>query len=232
MILLEEVGIEMPAIIGFGKKMSEEQIRKYNEAKEEFVRRLNSSSSGKNMVAEIYKLLNQFTSEYLKNHRIACGEKCSYCCRQLVCCTTLEMGLIADYIQTLPRVQRRPVMHKAKMKAVDFCKKNHSILTSAARWEEVASFLRNKHHGVPCIFLRDRKCSIYPVRPIDCRIAKTSNPCGRERELALKPQNIRLFCDQVASDLIMKEEEKCYGKMQVVPLIGWPITPEFDHFFK
>jgi Fe-S-cluster containining protein len=75
------------------------------------------------------------------------------------------------------------------------------------------------------------QCLIYPVRPIDCRTAKTKSPCGKLSELKETPNEIRLFCDQIVSDLIMEKGEEEIGRMEVIPLIGWPISEQLGKFF-
>ena len=231
MILLEETNIGMPKAFGACKAISQDEIEKHKKAKRDFTGRLNTSLRGKELVREIFYLIDHLTAEYLKNHEISCRAGCSYCCRQLVFCTTLEMELIVDYLNSIPKARKRAVLHKAKAKAHKFYQKNSEQLRNTSNWEHLAGFLSSTFRGVPCIFLKDGKCSIYPVRPIDCRIAKTADACGFKKIMEVEPQSLRLFCDQVASDLIMEEEERCSGAMQVVPLIGWLISEQFRESF-
>jgi Fe-S-cluster containining protein len=231
MVLLEKINVKIHSIPCVDAGLSEEEIGKYSQAREDFSRMLKPSLSGKALISEIYRVQDRLNLEYRKGNAVACGAKCAYCCRQLVCCTTLEMELIVDHLRAIPRPRRREIVRVAKKKAIDFYTKNSGWMNNALKWEDVAGMLRRKLHLVPCIFLKNGNCSIYPVRPVDCRIAKTAKPCGHEKNLESLPEGIRLFCDQVASDMIMDEENRCFGALQVVPLIGWPISDRFIGFF-
>lgn len=235
MLLLKEMEMEIHPSLG-GVLSKEERVF-YSEAKEEFLQKLNYSKGGTELVSNIFSLTDELTFLYLKENQIACHQGCSQCCRQLICCTTLEMELIVKYIDFLPRLSRRNLKGKLKREAFWLNRFYQQTIIKfpdlPQRWEVFAQPLKKIYNGRNCSFLNIRNlCSIYPVRPIDCRIAKTKNICGEEKEGEGEgPKSIRLFFDQVASDLIMKEEEKKYGKLQVAPLAAWPITEQFKNFF-
>ncbi len=220
---------------GSNASMGEKEAKLYQIAKEQFLRRLKKGkqklNKGKGLVLNIFKEVDQLTRQYLKNNTIACRAGCPWCCLQLVCCTTLEMQLIISHLKSLPRKQRKKIREKVAQIAKNFYDKNSVILGGHGRWEEVGEFLRQAHHGLPCVFLADNKnCSIYPVRPIDCRSARAKMQCGPQTE-EVDLGSVKFYFDQIASDLIMQEEEKRFGQLQVVPLIGWPLTENFYNFF-
>lgn len=245
MHLLKEMQVEFDQIDPIrGYKMSEKERIFYDKARGEFLEKLGESESGVTLVRSVFRLMDELTEEYLKENEISCHQGCSWCCYQLVCCTTLEMELIIDYINSLPKTSRRSIKQRTRKDALSFYRYfqensksllRHSLLTGIGieRWENVGPALRKTYRERPCIFLDGGLCSIYPARPIDCRIAKTRDGiCGTRAKIWTKrPEPIRLFFDQIASDLITREEEKVYGGLQVVPLVGWPISEKFYPFF-
>lgn len=246
MYLLQEMQLRVDQIDPVhGQQIGEEERVIYDKAKDEFLERLGRPGEGVNLVRNVFRLMDELTEEYLRDNEISCHRGCSWCCHQLVCCTTLEMELIIDYIDSLPRSSRRSLKQKIRKGALNFYhyyqRNKKSFLGSSflsttvgiERWEDIGPALRKAHRRKPCLFLDRDICSIYPVRPVDCRIAKTKDKiCGMRARIWIKePKQIRLFFDQVASDLITYEEEKVYGKLQVVPLIGWPLTEKFYPFF-
>jgi len=81
----------------------------------------------------------------------------------------------------------------------------------------------------------DKKCDIYPVRPINCRIAKTKNRCGiyeTEEDITKRPKEIKLFLDQVAINLIIAEQRRMTNDSTQKPLADWPLVEGFKGFFK
>ncbi len=233
-----------------GGHLREAENAIYQKAKKEFLNRLDNSLEGKKRVENIFALVDELTLEFLKDNPITCHYGCAWCCYQLVSCTTLEMELIVDYLKFLPRKPRRVIIQRVKKETLRLRKLHRKIEASSPpglpkRWELLAEPLEKAHYGRPCSFLNSaQSCSIYPVRTIDCRTAKTNdNVCGKTLEetqaegveairlLEEGPKPIRLFFDQVASDLIMEEEEKIYGAIQVVPLAAWSFVPQFEEFF-
>ncbi len=246
MYLLQEMELRVEDIDPIkGGQLSEEQKIVYNKAKAEFLEKLGESKQGPDLVKDVFHLMDELTEEYLEQNEITCHCGCSYCCKQLVCCSTLEMQLIVEYIKSRPKPTRRAIKQRAKKEALafnrfyqnnkaDILMSSGSIFAMAGieRWEDGGLALRKAYHGRDCPFLNKSLCSIYPVRPVDCRSAKTKdNVCGKRSPKEIKAKPIRLFFDQIASDIIMKEEERIYGQLQIVPLIGWPISEKFGNFF-
>jgi len=230
-MLLQEMNLVLPTF-KISTKLSDVDADSLRQAEQEFLEILGEKRSGTLLVKDIFHVLDGLTEEYLKTNRIACENGCSYCCRQLVCATLLEAEVIIDYLKRLPRATRREITRKAKKEAFRFYERNQAVLTLTSRWEDAGRHLRQSHHGKPCMFLNaSGRCSIYPARPIDCRTAKTREQCGRIPEGEARPKDIRLFCDQIASNLITEEEERINGAAQVIPLIALPISKQFGEFF-
>lgn len=105
--------------------------------------------------------------------RPACGEGCAACCSQLVVCTRTEALAAAEalrgkgfeeslsrwYAQVKPLLAERPQTEE--------------------EWEDFAQAYRRLE--APCPFLREARCSIYPVRPVACRmlyVQGDASPCA------------------------------------------------------
>jgi|GEM_PF-1870583 len=222
-----------------------EEQKIYDRVREIFLSRLDSSATGREKVENIYALVEELMAEFLENNQIACHRGCPACCYQLVHCTTLEMELIVQHLESLPRQSRRSIIQRVNKESrwlIAFVKK---LCPNGlpSRWELLAKPLRAVYFGIrPCPFLNSMDaCSIYPVRPFDCRTARTQNPkCGnrihvpgeRPGEIVVEePEGLIFLSDQVASDLILGEEERVKGAMQLVPLPAWALTPDFYDFF-
>lgn len=246
MYLLQEMELRVEDIDPIkGAQMSEEERIKYNKANAEFLEKLGELKRGPDLVKDVFRLMDELTEEYLEENEITCHRGCSYCCKQLVCCSTLEMELIVEYIRSRSKPTRRAIKQRAKKQALafnrfyqnnkaDILMSSGSIFAMAGieRWEDGGLALREAYRERDCLFLDKDFCSIYPVRPVDCRSARTKdNLCGKRGPKKIKPEPIRLFFDQIASDIIMKEEERVYGQLQIVPLIGWPVSEKFSGFF-
>jgi Fe-S-cluster containining protein len=226
-----EIGIER---IGETMKISDEEANRGLIAKEEFLALLSGIKSGIALVKEVYDLHDRLTSEFIKNNPIACGEagSCGSCCRQLVVCTTLEMELIVEYLKSLAKPFRKKIVKNALMDALKFYFQNEKTITSSASPEIISEHLLWAHRGKRCIYLgKFNRCMIYPVRPIDCRIAKSAEKCF-EGDSKKEHKTIRLYFDQVASNIIMDEEERINGSREVIPLISWPTNKKMPFFKK
>ena len=110
----------------------------------------------------IDSLLESFQHRVIANGvGIDCRKGCAWCCHQQVLVMPGEMLLIADYIEnnfdsgTKKVVLQRAVEKDEKVKDLD-----------------AGRALQAK---IPCPLLQDGSCSVYPVRPMACRIYLSSN---------------------------------------------------------
>jgi Fe-S-cluster containining protein len=93
-------------------------------------------------LVKIYKIKDEMI-DIVKPMATACKEGCSNCCRMAVCITSIEAKTIADYTGVNPELVRT--------------NPNYNETTAL------------KLLGHTCPFLRDNRCSIYPVRPMVCQ---------------------------------------------------------------
>lgn len=87
------------------------------------------------------------------NTQTECRTGCSHCCYQAVAVSKFEAQLIANHINEPPqRCNDDP---------------SHYLFGNAGQ---------EKYAGVPCSFLKAGRCSIYPVRPMACKLHHSLNP--------------------------------------------------------
>ena len=114
--------------------------------------------------------------------QIDCRRGCSWCCYQQVLVNPAEMLLITDYIgRNFNDKMKKAILQRA-------IEKDEKVKSLPA--EEA---LQQK---IPCPLLLDGTCSIYPVRPMACRIYLSSSldSCLREFHHPEKPDTYpRLF---------------------------------------
>ena len=83
-----------------------------------------------------------------------CKAGCSYCCYLQVHLSRLELKLILDHVQNLPLIEQKRVQ---RVTAV-----NRQKIENNPHKKRVELKL-------PCPFLKNRKCTIYKIRPLNCR---------------------------------------------------------------
>lgn len=119
------------------------------------------------IMAGIFRAMEEMYSEAKKKgifDQVTCSRGCSHCCHIEVRATTPEVQMILEFV-------------KFTGLQLDWDRiKRHSRLNVEERM-----FDKNS----ACVFLRDKQCGIYPVRPVACRkyfvendpeLCKASNP--------------------------------------------------------
>jgi Fe-S-cluster containining protein len=103
---------------------------------------------------------------------VSCQKGCGACCRQIVPLSPPEAWLVADVVAgTAParRAQVLAVFEQARA-ALDQSGLGDALRRPIESKEQsIGLALRYFELGVPCPFLRDESCSIYPFRPSMCR---------------------------------------------------------------
>lgn len=137
----------------------------YRLAQEDLSEELNKASLLKHLENQ-YGIMDSLLEAF--QHRVTtrgtgidCRRGCSWCCHQQVLVMPAEMLLVADYIEKNFDNETRAIILQ---KTVD---KDEKVKLLAP--EKV---LQAK---IPCPLLRDGACSVYPVRPMACRIYLSAN---------------------------------------------------------
>ena len=120
----------------------------------------------------IDKLIDSFALRCKQSEvNIDCKKGCEFCCHQPVFANIQEILLVVDYINSNFSVAQ---IENIQTKALDKIKKIDAT--------SVKELLKYSH---ACPLLVDGACSVYPVRPMACRIYMSSdvNSCIRRYEL-------------------------------------------------
>jgi hypothetical protein len=102
-------------------------------------------------------LTRRFESEDELPHPVACLDGCDSCCYNQVELTPPEALLIGHHIaRQFPRAEKDLLLaHVAR------------IIEIIMRMSKAESAARRRE--IPCPLLQNRRCSVYPVRPLVCR---------------------------------------------------------------
>ena len=128
--------------------------------------------------------------EARQGRAVSCTKGCGACCRQLVPLSPPEAWMIADLVAGLPEARRADV-RTAFTKAGE-------VLQRSGLMEQLTGRIESTDHmtalalayfglGVPCPFLRDESCSIYPYRPSICREYLVTSPAENCATLGRTP---------------------------------------------
>lgn len=154
--------------------------------------------------------------------KFACGRGCCLCCRQMVTCTRLEFEAIQRSIKLLPKISRKAIFNNARKKVRDWRKyfERNKFSLQISRTKVYEDWF-----GRNCPFLFDDHCAIYPVRPIDCRTAVSTQRCTpQSSEGAIR---MHFDVEKWANNMILEAEKRRSGTMQTTPLHHWLLV----HFF-
>lgn len=113
---------------------------------------------------------------------ISCRKGCGACCRQLVPISELEAESIRRLVAELPEPRRSTVIEHfergvgqlAEANMIDTLRAPERV--DAERAESVG--LDYFRQAIPCPFLEDESCSIYPDRPLACREYLVTTPAS------------------------------------------------------
>ena len=209
----------------------------FKKAKEEFLINLGSIDiHGSQFIKVLYGELDKYLKLYLENNEITCHKGCGHCCKQLICCSELEMELIVKHINSRPKLMRKNIKKSLKKDATKFMLwfGKHLFDIPEDHHQLISEPIRSKYFGKPCPFLKNEICQIYPARPSICRTTKVKGDfCGKHVQLGLKRDSrpIRLFYDQIVMELIKEENKKIKKEIKVLPVMVWPLTKTFKKEF-
>ncbi|EPR39859.1 protein of unknown function UPF0153 [Desulfovibrio sp. X2] len=121
---------------------------------------------------------------------VVCRAGCTGCCHQPITCDPFEAALIGLYLE------RRPELRAAFEAAhAEWDERTRDVRDAFVAWAE-RRFRDGVDDGshrfadfvVPCVFLRDGLCRVYPVRPYACRSYISVSPaCPAPADPAEKP---------------------------------------------
>lgn len=166
-----------------------------------------------NWYERIINRINYYGTEWEKQMNVKCGchVGCKACCSMIIEIYKLEAFVIIEYIK---RTNQEYLFKRVE----DVCSEIKDIVTTSPlgnnNHDEIEKFkLEYLKKKIPCIFLVDGKCSIYPVRPINCA---TYHSYGKSEEC-------------LKDDKVNNEESDAF-------VVDWPLEPwsskQFLNFFR
>ncbi|MPQ46909.1 hypothetical protein GCQ56_07760 [Marinifilum sp. N1E240] len=165
----------------------------------------------KNIVGHLHEVLDKAVGE-IQN---CCIEGCDHCCYQSIEVLLWEQPLIEDYVkqnihgEDLNRIKKN---HEDWLSFFHANTPNKEILNVKEVFVDFMNVVDS--NNLPCPFLHENKCSIYPVRPLSCRshfMLDSPQKCKEDklREACLASKAIRARGVNVLADI---------ADMYVVPL--------------
>lgn len=112
-----------------------------------------------------------------KGAEITCRAGCSACCRQLVVVSPLEAQAIQEYVARHPELSERLTESQARwsaqLEATPELRERLDVFVASDGYvsgpDGGALELEYWRAQLPCPFLHEDRCSIYPARPFACR---------------------------------------------------------------
>jgi Fe-S-cluster containining protein len=175
----------------------------------------------KEAIQELYGAVDGLLESFLdrsaaEGKPAACREKCAWCCHQAVFAVTHEILYLRDHVQShfLPGEQDA-FMEKARDK---------TMLTAHKPLEEKLLV------RAPCPFLLEGSCSVYPSRPMACRIYLSSSEASCRMEFDEPGNTIpELFEFPLRAGRMMNEGFVAFLKQIGLPTEEWPLEEGYFH---
>jgi Fe-S-cluster containining protein len=185
-------------------------------------------------------------SNWIKCFSLACQMGCAACCTQSVSMTSLEGEVILDFIkrngmeiwlsEKLAQASRGKAKTALTMNQfADACLKHREIDgDSLGSWD-----------FAPCVFLEEKLCSIYEVRPFGCRSFGSLVQCAEDRAAEMESMHLAVntvftqiiehlssdggYCSNMTDILLnLKNREDRDGKLYLLlaqPIPGFLLEP-------
>ncbi len=117
--------------------------------------------------------------EEQEGRKVSCRAGCGTCCVQMVALSIPEVFLIADLVESLPPARRQGLLARVEEIAGELERRKliGELLDPEYSDEAVLPIAREYFFlRMPCPFLVNQSCSIYPFRPIACREYNVTSP--------------------------------------------------------
>lgn len=97
-----------------------------------------------------------------------CKERCSFCCRHMFFVSNAEIEVATNYLLNNELIYNSFV-NKCKQRENDISKLNDVVTECNDKGEAGSNAaIKFMKFGIPCSFLENDLCSIYPIRPMAC----------------------------------------------------------------
>ncbi|MFL5245310.1 MAG: YkgJ family cysteine cluster protein [Gemmataceae bacterium] len=160
--------------------------------------------------------------------KVSCKAGCGACCRQLVPITETEAHRIRNVVAEMPKPRRSEILARFAHSRNALQKANllePLLQPTQVNDDDLRPFgLKYFFLGIPCPFLENESCSIYPDRPIACREYLVTSPA----ENCKNPTSETVTCikpaAKVSNAVARLDNASCNDSIPWVPLI---LAPEW-----
>jgi Fe-S-cluster containining protein len=160
---------------------------------------------------------------------VSCKAGCTHCCHQLISLNIFEAEALAAWIQTLPETRQKQLadrFHKTLLKIsaaelIDRMVDEDWFVESSTAKQLAVDYLYKR---IPCPFLEEERCSIYPMRPLICREYMVTSPpvhCYDPVSLQTEPVRMPLYFSRTLHSIAAELEHDPRGWIPLVFLFGW-----------
>jgi len=139
-----------------------------------------------------------------EGRKISCREGCGACCRQLVPIGEAEAVYLAELVAAMPPERQARVRERFQEELAALGEEMVERLRDTSKFKDLAQrrelgkeYFRR---GVPCPFLEDERCAIYPHRPMTCREYLVTSPaenCQKPSAETVRPVPIPIKLSQI-----------------------------------
>jgi Fe-S-cluster containining protein len=163
---------------------------------------------------------------------VSCRYGCASCCRQLVPISLFEAEALAAWIHSLPESAQQQLaqrfhqtLHSLAASGVLDCLLN----ISKDDWSPASEVHRRLaidyfHQHIPCPFLVDESCSVYPIRPLACREYLVTSPpelCAAPSTEQVQGVPMPLRFSRALNQIGAEIEQDKRGWIPLVFLFAW-----------
>lgn len=156
---------------------------------------------------------------------ISCKAGCAACCRHLVALSIFEAEALCAWIRTLPESRQQELarrFHDTLLKLADAGLIDRMVNEDWLTKGDLAGKLALDYFylGVPCPFLEDELCSIYPSRPLACRehlVTSAPEHCSDPARQQVSPVHLPLRVSQPLNMVSAELEQR--GSHGWIPLL-------------
>lgn len=162
-------------------------------------------------------------------HPISCRAGCGACCRQMVPLSIFEAEFLGEWFSTLPaerqkELEDRFVRGLTKLKDAGVLERIMNSGWGGEEKEFVQMAIDYFHVGVPCPFLENESCGIYPIRPLICREYLVTSPveyCNDPSIHQISAINLPLRPSQALYNISRELTREEKGWMPLIFLLAW-----------
>jgi Fe-S-cluster containining protein len=160
---------------------------------------------------------------------VSCKAGCGACCRQMVPLSIFEAETLSAWIRTLSESRQeelagrfdQALLSLAAAGLIDrMVNEDWLAETESARQLALDYFYKR----VPCPFLENESCSIYPIRPLICREYLVTSPpqyCADPATLQVAPVQLPLNFSRILNVIGAEVERDSRGWIPLVFLFAW-----------